>query len=64
MTALKAFADCDHLTFMEWLEALTDMMQSDEPGDMAPRTPRTVAALMYALVQAANEQREREGANS
>lgn len=59
--ALKAFAGYDQGVFLEWLEGLTDMMQSGgDPGLMDKRAVHKVAGLMYALVLAANELGERE----
>lgn len=60
---LQAFDGYDQSVFLEWLEGLTDMMQSGGvPGLMDERTTHKVAGLMYALVLATTELGERERA--
>lgn len=52
----QAFAGYDQGVFLQWLEALTDLVHSQgSPGLMDEHTVRNVGGLMYALVQAAQE---------
>lgn len=57
----QAFAGYDQSIFLEWLEGLTDLIQSrGEPSLMDKRTMPLVGGLMHALVLASTELGERE----
>ncbi len=59
--ALDAFDGYDQSVFLQWLEALTDLVHSQgQPGLMDEGTMPIVGGLMYSLVQAAKELGERE----
>lgn len=58
---LEAFAGYDQSVFLQWMEALTDLVHSQgKPGLMDEQTMPNVGGLMYALVQAAKELGERQ----
>ena len=59
--ALDAFDGYDQSVFLQWMEALTDLVHSQgKPGLMDEQTMSIVGGLMYSLVQAAQELGERE----
>lgn len=59
--ALEAFEGYDQSVFLQWMEALADLIHSQgKPGVMDEQTMPIVGGLMNALVQAAQELGERE----
>jgi len=59
--ALEAFTAYDSGVFLDWMEAIGDMMLSgSKPENLGPSTVASIGGLMYALTRAAQELGERE----